>query len=325
MNFKLLSLILVLFLLSPSLVLADSMDAGKEMISSALEEAPVKAADKMLAQNFGVTPGNLSDAENHTASEKLVNSIAAAEQHPETVKWVMDERKNDYITYILVGLILIVLVVGYFFLQKISPERAGEITEFFAGSQLFVGYGLYVKTLFLLIALPTILPFILDYSIEFEQALSSGIMQNSLEFISFSTENVPLYFYQAISYVLSGAFFLARVQFINVIYAKVLFLALALCIPWNFIRYLGLGAFLYFETALFMRPLVLWMNAEMVKHVASMSTATAIATAPATYGIMTIITVIVVVLATMWPFLYIICRLLRTKQVRYVTRFARRY
>jgi hypothetical protein len=134
-----------------------------------------------------------------------------------------------------------------------------------------------------------------------------------------------LYFYQAISYTLSGLFFLARINLINAIYAKVLILGIALAIPWNFIRYLGVCVLLYFETALFMRPVVLWISAETVKHVAGMSTAEAILTAPTTYGTMTIVTVIIVFLAIMWPLIYVIYLLFRSKQIKTIRRMSRSY
>jgi hypothetical protein len=299
------------------------MDEGKKMIKDALTEAPRDAANKMLSENYGVTLGNLSDEANYTPSQKMVNSIAAAEQHPKNVSWVVEEQKSDYMTYILVSVILLIWVAGYFFLQKIAPEQAGKITEALSGAEQFLGYGLYVKTLVLLIAIPTLLPFALDYSITLEQGLTDGIMHDSLEYISLSTENIPLYFFQAISYTLSGVFFLARIQLINTVYAKVLILGLVLAIPWDFIRYLGVMVLLYFETALFMRPLVLWIAAVTVKTVHGMSNADAFLIAPQLYGTMTIVTVIIVFLATCWPLIYVIICLLRSRPVRVIRRTSR--
>ena len=150
-------------------------------------------------------------------------------------------------------------------------------------------------------------------------------MQDASEFISFSTENIPLYFYQVMSYTLSGPFFLSRVQFINTIYAKVLFVAIAIAIPWNFIRYLGVGVILFFETVLFMRPVVLLLNAKTVQHVAEMPTAQAILAAPSFYGTMTIVTIIVVIIGTMWPFVYIAFLLWTSRSGRSLRRSSRGY
>lgn len=301
----------------------DSMTAGKEMVKDAIKEAPEEWADAALSESWGVKLGNLSDEVNASPSAKMINGIAAAEQHPKELKWVVDEQKSDYTTYIICGLIILVWAAGYFFLQKYKPDQAGRVTEFFSGAEHFIGFGLYFKTLLMLIMLPTILPFILDYSMELEQAWSSGIMVDSLDFISFSTENIPLYFYQAISYTLSGPFFLARINFINVVYAKVLILAILIAIPWKFIRYVGIGIFLFFETLLFMRPLVLLINAETVKHVAEMSPAKAIIAAPAYYGTMTLVTVLVVAIGTLWPLIYVVYMLWTSKSGRYVRRNVR--
>lgn len=303
----------------------NSMDEGKEMVKDAIKETPEEWADAALSENWGVTLGNLSDEVNASPSAKMINGVAAAEQHPKTLEWVQEEQKNDYETYIICGLIILVWIAGYFFLQKYRPEQAGTVTKFFSGAEHFIGFGLYYKTLLLLIVLPAGLPFLLDYSMELEQAWSSGIMADSLEFISLSTENLPLYFYQAISYTLSGPFFLARVNFINTVYAKVLILAILIAIPWKFIRYLGLGILLFFETALFMRPIVLLINAKTVQHVAEMSTVQAGIAAPGIYGTMTIVTVLVVAIGTMWPFIYIVYMLWTSKPGRYLASASGRY
>lgn len=324
MNFKLLSFILILLLMSPSLASA-GMEEGKEMVKDALKETPKEWADTALSENWGVKLGTLPEEINATPSAKMINSIAAAEQHPKELEWVQEERKKDYTTYIICGMIILVWIAGYFFLQKFRPEEAGRVTEFFSGAEHFIGFGLYWKTLILLVLLPAGLPYLFDFSIEFEQAWSSGIMQDSLEYISFSTENIPLYVYQGISYLFNGGFFLSRIELINTIYAKVLFVAIAIAIPWNFIRYLGLGTVLFFETVLFMRPIVLLINAKTVQHVAEMPTITAISAAPMIYGTMMMVTVLIVIMGTCWPFIYIVYLLWSSRGGRYLARASRRY
>jgi hypothetical protein len=222
-------------------------------------------------------------------------------------------------------MIILVWIAGYFFLQKFKPDDAGKVTEFFSGAQHFLGFGLYYETLILLIVLPAGLPFLLDYSIDLEQAWSSGIMLDSLEYISFSSENIPLYFYQGMSYLLSGGFFLGRIELINVIYAKILFVAIAIAIPLSFIRYLGLGTLLFFETVLFMRPIVLLLNAKTVQHVAEMSPAQALIVAPQFYGTMMMVTSIVVIIGTLWPLIYVVYLMWTSRPGRYARRTARGY
>ncbi len=302
-----------------------SRDEGKEMVKDAIKETPQEWADSILSENWGVKLGTLQDEVEATPTSKMINSIAAAETHPETLEWVKEEREKDYLTYVICGLIILVWIAGYFFLQKYKPEDAGKVTKFFSGAEYFVGFGLYYKTLILLIILPAGLPFLLDYSIDLEQAWSSGIMQDSLEYISFSVENAPLYFYQAISYAINGPFFLSRIQFINIVYAKVMFVAIATAIPWNFIRYIGIGVLLLFETVLFMRPVVLLVNAKAVQHVAEMSAMEAIIAAPSVYGTVTIVTILIVVVGMLWPLIYIIYLLFRSRYGRTVIRMARRH
>ena len=302
-----------------------SMDEGKEMIKDAIKETPREWADAALSEKWGVKLGSLPDEVSASPSAKLINGIAAAEQRPGSLEWVNKEQEDDYLTYVICGMIILVWIAGYFFLQKYKPDDAGKVTEFFSGTQHFLGFGLYYKTLILLIVLPAGLPFLLDYSIDLEQAWSSGIMQDSLEYISFSSKNIPLYFYQGMSYLLSGGFFLGRIELINVIYAKVLFVAIAIAIPLGFIRYLGLGILLFFESVLFMRPIVLLINVKTVQHVAEMSPAQALIAAPQFYGTMMMITSIVVVIGTLWPLIYVVYLLWTSRPGRYARRTARGY
>jgi hypothetical protein len=70
---------------------------------------------------------------------------------------------------------------------------------------------------------------------------------------------------------------------------------------------------------------VLLINAKTVEHVAGMSAAQALIAAPAFYGTMTMVTVIVVAIGTLWPFIYIVYLLFTSRSGRYISRAARRY
>ena len=96
-----------------------SRDEGKEMVKDAIKETPQEWADAALSENWGVKPGTLPDEVNASPSAKLIYGIAAAEQHPESLQWVLEERERDYMTYVLCGLIILVWI------QKI-PDLWGK-------------------------------------------------------------------------------------------------------------------------------------------------------------------------------------------------------
>lgn len=168
----------------------------------------------------------------------------------------------------------------------------------------------------MLVALPTVLPFVLNYSVDLEAAISSGIMQGSYEYITLSATSPALYIIQAVSYVLCASAVFMRVMVINYSCAKVLLIALMLCIPWDFILSLGKMTLLYFFTALAMRPIMLWITAMTVQYVAHLSPAEQIVGAGSMYALSIVLILLVCVIATMWPLVYIIIEILNSKIMR---------
>jgi hypothetical protein len=278
-----------------------------------------------IINDDGLSTGNVSDIANATPSQKLVTSIATYEMHPYKTGWVRDEVKTDYTIYFLSGIVLLIFAGIFFYLQIAAPEITGNVTELVYGYEKFVDYRLFIKTLGLLIGLPIFLPFLLNYSIDLEQAISSGIMRDSLQYIAFSTENIPLYIVQAFSYLIASAFVGLRIMIINQTCAKVFIIALLLCIPWDFIRSAGILVILYFYTALFMRPVMLWITAMSVKQVAEMPESQALLMGAHTYAIAVIAVALVCVVATFWPLLYVLIKLLTSKFARSMMWYAKRF
>ena len=87
------------------------------MVKDAIKETPQEWADEALSETWGVKLGSLPDEVSASPSAKLINGIAAAEQHPESLQWVQEEQDGDYMTYILCGLIILVWIAGYFFIM----------------------------------------------------------------------------------------------------------------------------------------------------------------------------------------------------------------
>ena len=202
--------ITMLLLVSSVASAADSLDVGKEMIKGGIESAVLASANSMMSGAVGVTSGNVS-SEKESTSQKLIETIALYQQHPYKVAWIRAEVVQDYLIYTLSGIVILIFVAIFLFAQVVWPEQIGAATAQVYGYEKFFDYRMFVGTLGKLIGIPILLPFALSYAIDLEQAISAGIMQDSLQYISLSTSNIPLYVIQAISYMACGNFVVMRV------------------------------------------------------------------------------------------------------------------
>jgi hypothetical protein len=300
-------IILILFLLLPLPVLASTMDAGEDMISGGLNKWIKSQADSMMSP-VGVSMGNLSNNESATPSQRLIYDLDTYELDPYSVGWIKQTALDDYKTYVLVGFLILISLAVLHYLQILNAPLVGEASEFIYGHEKYFDFGAILKTFAKLIFIPIVLPFVLIYSINFEQALSSGIMENALQYISFSSDNLMLYIIQAVAYAFDSLFVFARILLINEICAKVLLIGLFLCVPWNFLKSLGLGVIIYFYTALFMRPVLLLITTMAVQQVAGMSPTDAVLYGSQIYAMSLIFGLIVCIIGVLGPLMYILWR-----------------
>lgn len=338
---QILPFIFIILLLIPHPVAASSnMNEGESMIFNALNALPQHIADIMLAGNYFESEGNSSDdvtkgggyvqygndsnLSNSTLSQieaadpsiKYINNLKNADNGLYNQKWVQEEIQAGYLNYVKTGLLVILLCFGYFFFQKIKPEQAGEFTEFFTGAQRYIGYATFIKTTILLMILPTLLPFLFSYSIDLEAGLSNGI--NITSAVASATSNDALYFFQSISFFFNSLFLQMRLSFLNDVHAKMLFLALALAIPWRFIRYMGIGIILYFETVLFLRPVCMYVNTYAMTTLSEMTATQSSSIAQAVMGAAANLSFLIVIAALAWPAVYLIYLLWTSRRGRTV-------
>jgi hypothetical protein len=321
---KITYIILIFICLTSVASAADPTDVGKDMVKGGIETAIVDSANSIMYNFAGVTTGNVSNV-NETASQRLIEMVALYQQHPYKVGWVRKEVVEDYLVYVLAGIIIIIFTAIFLFAQVIWPEQVGAATAQVYGYEKFFDFRMFIGTLAKLIAIPMFLPFALSYAVDLEQVISSGIMQDSLQYISLSTSNIPLYVVQALSYMCCGNFVVARILIINDICAKVFFVALLLCIPWDFSKAVGEMILLYFVTLLAMRPMMLWITAMSIKYVADADPLTQNVLGTWIYVCGVLVVFCVCVLATLWPPIYVTIKVLSSRAVRNAMRIARMF
>lgn len=304
MNRKIMAII-ILFLLLPIPVLASSMDAGEEIIAGGLNKWVKSQADNAMGSDFGVTTGNLSNT-NVTPSQRLIYNLDTYELDPYSVGWIKQTVIDDYSTFILVGLLILILLACLYYFQIIDSSMVGEATEFLYGHEKYFNYHEYLTTFTKLVFFPIALPFILIFSMNFEQTLSSGIMSDALQYISFSSDNITLYLIQAVAYTLDSLFIFARILVINEVCAKVMLIALFVCVPWGFIKNIEIGILIYFYTALFMRPILLLITTMAAKQVFGLTPVESVAFGAHIYAIRLLLGFMACILGILGPFMYIL-------------------
>lgn len=309
---------------------AGAIDKGAEMVAKGIDSYQEYKATKILESNFGVSFDNLEDVEDKTPSQKLVYMVATAQQSPFKIDWVRDTWAHDFIYYILFSVLIIVLTVGLEVAQKDYPEQIDAISNRFTGHSSIFDYSTSFKTALKLGLGPIVVFFAIDTLTSFEQALSSGLMLESIEYISLTADKAGIWFFETITYGITGLMFASRIQYINQFTAHSLKIILMFVIPWGWLYHVA-GLFsAWFCSALFMRPIVLYYSSEAVKDlsqigaipdvsgldpheayrqvISSVGTASAQTTAEmTTVSILTFVTAVVMVLG---PLIYAIFKIL---------------
>lgn len=260
-----------LYFSSVSLANAGPIDEGAEMVARGIDSYQDYKATKILESNFGVSFENIKDVEDKTPSQKLVYMVATATQSPFKVQWVRDTWAHDFVYYIIFSVLIMVLTYALETYQKDHPEKIDAISNRFTGHSSIFDYSTSFKTALKLGLGPIVVFFAIDTLTSFEQALSSGLMMDSIEYISLTADKAGIWFFETISYGMTGWIFASRIQYINEFTAHSLKIILMFVIPWGWLYHVA-GLFsAWFCSALFMRPIVLYYSSDAVKDLAGVS------------------------------------------------------
>jgi hypothetical protein len=209
------------------------------MVAKGIDKYVELRAEKNLDQNFGVNFGNTSGM-NLTPSQKLVYMLATAEQHPLKVKWVKDTFVSQFILYYKLTFLIICLTFILELLQKICPEKIAGTFHAFTGNDGSIDYSVMFFTSLKLAFLPIFALPIIEFLISIEQMFSNGLMNEAIEFVSFSSDSAGVWLFKSIAYAICGPIFAMRIQYLNEFSANVLIVIVLLAVVFNFAQKLGL-------------------------------------------------------------------------------------
>jgi len=231
------------------------------------------SAEKQFERNFGVTFGNTSEMDTYTPAQKIVYMIAAAEHNPFQVEWVRETFSHDFVWYYHSIFIVSLLTAILSILHKIAPETVGGVSSRFVGHESPFDYTVWGETIALLALLPVIAIPITEGLMELENSISSGMVQNSLEFLNMNSGATGgIFFFEGFTYTSCGSIFAARIQYINQFVANEMKVIFLFAIVWLGSRGISKILIEWFITALFMRPLVLWYSCKAVEHISTLNT-----------------------------------------------------
>jgi hypothetical protein len=259
-------ILIFIFVVQP--VGANPLDTGAEMVAKGIGAFMTNQAEQNLNMTFGVTFANDSDA-NMTPSQKLVYIIATAIQNPLNVEWVRNGLASDVVLYYFFAVLIIIITFLLEIIQKTFPEQVSGVYQAFTGHEGFFDYSVMFTTTLKLALLPVFALPIIDFFLTMEQSISSALMKDSIQYITFTGKTAGVWFFETIAYAVTGSLFALRIQYINLFTANILKILLLFAIPWGVLRYLGWLFCAWFISSLIMRPIVLWYSCLAVQAIAN--------------------------------------------------------
>lgn len=262
---------LFVFLAHP--VSAGAIDTSIEVVSRGIDTYFDHKETESFERSFGVSFGNTSEVENLSPAQKIVYMIAAAEHNPFEVEWVRNTFSHDFVWYYIAIVLVSLLTAILSILHKLAPETVGGFSTRFVGHESPFDYTVWGESIALLAILPVIAIPTTEGLLELEHAISSGMVQNSLEFLNMHSGTTGgIFFFEGFTYTSCGSLFAARIQYINQFVANEMKIIFMFSIAWlstrDFAKVLGE----WFISALFMRPVVLWYSCKAVDHISNFNT-----------------------------------------------------
>lgn len=272
-SFSVLSLFFIILLTLAQPASAGAVDTSIQVVSSGIESYFEHKELESFERNFGVTFGNTSEMDRLTPAQKIVYMIAAAEHHPLEVQWVREEFASDFVWYYYAVFMVSLITGGMCLLQKTAPETIAGISNRFTGHDGAFDYYIWFETMMFLGFLPVIALPLIQGIMEIEQVISSGMMHNAMEFLNLNSGVTgAIFFFEGFTYTSCGAFFAARIQFINQFTANIMKIIFLFSISWLGSRGVAKIMVEWFISALFMRPIVLFYSSKAVEHIGSFDT-----------------------------------------------------
>lgn len=317
---------ITLFLTLATPANAGAIDTSIEVVSRGIGQYFELSAEKNLQENYGVTFGNTSEAEDITPAQKIVYMIAVANQNPYESKGVRDQLASDIVWFSVAVFWISIFTFALSMLQKHMPETVESINKKFIGHSEIYDYTVWFETLIKLVGLAVFSLSIIAGILEFEQMLSSGMTLDAFEFLKVTPAAPRVYLWESIAYGACAKFFLFRIQYINFFAGYAFRIILMFCVAMFYSDYIAKILTAWFLSAVFMRPLVLWYSNIAIKDIANAypETDTLMGDVVATFDLNSIVAIdmsavlfaslLTVIIALLWPIfmaiIEIVCRYL---------------
>lgn len=302
---------ILLFLQIVQPVAASPIDDGIDMVARGLERFVEYKAEQNLNQSFGVTFGDNGDMENITPPQRLVYMIGAAEQHPFENEDVRDTISTDAVWYYIFLIFAVLLNYLGCLIQETNPGLIASLSEKFSGHDGFYGSKLTVETALIGAFLPLAVFMGIDFLMTLEQLLSSGLMQDAMQYIQLSTKTVGIFFFESAAYASCGSMFAERAIYINFFCKHILKILILALFPLYSFKQFSKMLGTWFVSCLFARPLVLWYSSLAVEDIASKSSNAAMIAATAfDMSLVVIISFLTMLVLVLWPILNFIIKVI---------------
>lgn len=237
-------------------VAAASVKKGLEMFTYTIGDSMTDLSGNGTVANRGETPG-------------LIVNMLSATIDPFSLAFVRDWWGTSLIFFVMIGIAYICMGGGFALLFTISPQTVQRMN--------WIGGGTYtnqfqIKEWISKVILTLIFPFLTYFGLYFIlqlcYVLSALLATSALNEIPLTPENIVVYFFMALSYLLLSIIMSIRNIVIVVFCAGGLMLAGLYLIP--ALQNLVKNIFMYFLLLVFMQPLLIFVAAVGVMFITSL-------------------------------------------------------
>ena len=247
---------------------AGPIDTSIEVVSRGIEQFFVYKAEQNLQDNYGVTFGNASEAEDITPAQRIVYMIAVANHNPYEAKHVRDQLASDLVWFSIATVFISGFAFGSSMLHKYMPETVEKVNKRLVGHNDIDDYSVWLNSLLKLIGLAILMMPVIGAILVFETILSSGLTLDAFEFLKTTPAAPRVYLWESWAYGICARFFLFRIEYIDFYAAHAFKIILLFCAAIFYSEYIAKILTAWFLSAVFMRPLVLWYSNIAIKNIA---------------------------------------------------------
>lgn len=264
-------ILLLLLILMPVAEAEDGQSAAAKVAEDAVTGGIMGFildwADQCLLSGMGVQTAALDNPEEYTNSEQAIFRIAGYRIDPYGVDVIRDFALATMGIYVVGGLFVLFIAAILHQLQIVRPKWVYSATKAATGRPIYFELDEYIETWACLMAWPFVAPAALWCALYLNDIFVSGSMLSVLDQVSLTKDNVPLYFFMAVCYLVLSVGVAVRI--IVILYTSAMIFIIGLGVAFKPTRTLAGLVLGYAIGLVFLQTIMVSLTALTIKVVVS--------------------------------------------------------